>query len=194
VAALTVSAVLGMVPAHALAAEWRARKRWVVALLLTGMVLVCGLPALAGVGISFPGVRVVVTLLVLGAHLSATYLALRATRNMSAMARGVLVSLVLFLMWVLPLVLELLRGMFTLQEAPPTIEGLGMLSPLGLLIVQWTRADPPWLPIAGLVYPWLMPLGLWWLGKRLNRKAPDAAAPATAEAPTTADAPESVLS
>jgi hypothetical protein len=181
VASLVVSAMLAIVPVHAFAAvqvqEVRKRGELLLVLIAVTLVSVVGILVTAQTQRPLDQVPLkwFLTVLVMGAHVLTMYMALRATRNMSQMAKGTLTVVVLFGVWVLPLLLEVGRWLMlteatTGDESVYRLSALGSLSPLGLLMTQWTAAEAP-TPIPGVIFQWLVPVGLWWLDRRLNRGA-----------------------
>lgn len=181
VAALAVSAMLAIVPVHAFVAAQAQNtgKRGNLLLLLIAVTLVSVTGILVTTQTQRPVDRVAVkwilTVLAMGAHVVTMYMSLRATRNLSQIAKGTLTVVVLFGVWVLPLLLEVGRWLMlteatTGDESVYRLSALGSLSPLGLLLTQWTAAEPP-TPVPGAIFQWLVPVGLWWLDRRLNRGA-----------------------
>jgi hypothetical protein len=183
VAALAVAALLAIVPAHALAAleVRRPLKTGELLASLVGATAVASFSAVAsGWSTGRPnhlGMIWALTLFTMGSHVVTMYLCLRATRHMSQMAKGLLTTAVLFVVWMLPILLEVARYLLSTapedgNQNPSILTWLGCLSPLGLLITQWTQLEPP-TPIPAILFQWLVPLALWKLGNRLTRNTAD---------------------
>jgi hypothetical protein len=149
VASLAVTALLMLVPLFSLAAAHRLPP-------LSRRVLVLGLIVLAGsLAVLGDGARVepwLITLLVMACHAVTFYALFYLVRERTVVVAGCLVLAALFAIWIAPLIAELVRSeFFAPRWDNPAFTLIGTVSPLGLLITQWSTEENMPGPAAGIV-------------------------------------------
>jgi hypothetical protein len=184
VAALSVAAAFLIVPAFALA-TWETRhrlpaaRRWLV---LAAMTLVGAITILAG---PFDAVIWLITLLVLAAHVLTIYHALRFCAGFTPMSTGILLIVLLFGLWLGPLLIEVVRWYFLPENRYElTVHDFSLIStfsPLGILVSQWdiTPETPAPTPLLGLAFQFTLAAMVVRLAARRHRPK----TPATANVP-----------
>jgi hypothetical protein len=166
VAAVCVAAVLALVPVHALV-TWETRhavtagKRWLV---IGVTVLMAGLAILAS---EFDAQKWGITLLVLGAHAVIVYGVMRIYRRSTPLVMGIAVVLLGFILWLVPLFLEMVRWYFQGTEQN-NFSVISTFSPLGLLVVTWQETPEP-MAWVGMIFLWAVAALLIRIGHRTVR-------------------------
>jgi hypothetical protein len=183
VAALCVAAALLIVPAFALA-TWEIHhrlapgRRW---LALTAMPLVGAITLLASP--FAPGLWLI-TLLVLAAHVLIVYYALRFCAGFTPMTTTIVLFVLLFSLWLGPLLLEVVRWYFLPENQFELIvhdfSMISTFSPLGVLMSQWddTFRNPAPMPWLGLAFQFALAAMVARLAARRHRPKTPAISPA----------------
>jgi hypothetical protein len=182
-ATLIVSAGFLIVPVHALA-EWRRRNPMRAGTILAVLVAAALIAASPSLSVRFAPWNCAITFLVMAAHALTLYALFRALRLFSATTVAIGTFAWLVLIWIGPLIAEVIRwNIFPAENGENTLGLLSMFSPVGLLGCIWNQPQPH-SPLPGLLFQWLLPVPLALAGKELQRRnrslpPPPPSAPAT---------------
>jgi hypothetical protein len=117
-----------------------------------------------------------VTLLVLAAHAVTVYAGLRFCAQSTPMMTAVIMVALLFGLWLLPLLIEIIRWYFLLQNnndiGVRDFTLISTFSPLGVLLAAWS--DYPNGPVlwVGVVFQLGLAGLLWRMARQRNQKPP----------------------